>query len=347
METHQGRMCVVYQIKNYDRIDKDKWRKFVQENQKGNFFQTPELYETYTKVKNYSPLVLAVEDDDKIVALLLAVIIHEFQAPLRALTSRSIIQGGPLIENSISGLNGLEILLSEYEKMVKNTVLYTEIRNICDQSEHKEKYCGLGYKYIEHLNILVELNEGKDELFSHLSKSRRRAIRKAKKTGIIIEEINNQDDIPTFYNLLSKTYNNAKIPLADISLFYAAFSVLFPKNMIKFFLARYNDEYIGGIMTPIYNGIITEWYITGSKKHSRLYPSDAITWHPIEWGAENGYSAFDFGGAGEPGVEYGVRDFKLQFGGKLVNYGRFQKIHSPKKMWIANNGYELLKKCKR
>jgi lipid II:glycine glycyltransferase (peptidoglycan interpeptide bridge formation enzyme) len=49
----------------------------------------------------------------------------------------------------------------------------------------------------------------------------------------------------------------------------------------------------------------------------------------MNWCCHNGYKVFDFGGAGIPGKEYGVREFKKQFGGKLVNYGRFEKIYRP------------------
>ena len=45
------------------------------------------------------------------------------------------------------------------------------------------------------------------------------------------------------------------------------------------------------------------------------------------WGKEHGYKKFDFGGAGKPGVPYSVRDYKMKFGGKVVNYGRYEKIH--------------------
>ena len=339
---------MTFQIKFYHEINKAKWAEFVRQNPDGNFFQTPELYETYEKTKNYHPIFIAITTDhEDILALLLAVRIQEFSGPFGALSSRSVIQGGPLFQDNESGHEALSLLLTEYDKIAKRCVLYTEIRNTCDRSFIKETLSKHGYEFKDHLNILVDLKKPKDVLLAGLSKSRRRFLRKAKENGVIVEEIQTRHQIPVFYELLKKTYKNAKIPLADISLFDAAFTILYPKNLIKFFLVKHNDEYIGGIMTPIYNGVITEWYITGSRDHSKLYPSDAITWHPIEWGADNGYSIFDFGGAGEPGKEYGVRDFKMQFGGKLMNLGRHIKIHSPKKLWVAKKVYELWKKIQR
>jgi lipid II:glycine glycyltransferase (peptidoglycan interpeptide bridge formation enzyme) len=34
-------------------------------------------------------------------------------------------------------------------------------------------------------------------------------------------------------------------------------------------------------------------------------------------------------GAGKPDEDYGVRDFKAQFGGTLVEHGRFLKVNNP------------------
>ena len=47
------------------------------------------------------------------------------------------------------------------------------------------------------------------------------------------------------------------------------------------------------------------------------------TWAMMEWGRLHNVAYIDMMGAGEPGVPYGVRDFKQQMGGQLKEYGRF------------------------
>ena len=56
------------------------------------------------------------------------------------------------------------------------------------------------------------------------------------------------------------------------------------------------------------------------------------------------YTIFDFGGAGKPNEEYGVRDFKKKYGGKLVNFGRYEKVHSPKKLKVSKQVFKLVRK---
>jgi len=74
-------------------------------------------------------------------------------------------------------------------------------------------------------------------------------------------------------------------------------------------------------------------------------PNDVLPWHIFLWGKQNGFKVFDFGGAGKPNIPYGVRDYKLKFGGKLVNFGRFELIHKPVLYRLGLIGLFLFKFC--
>ena len=71
------------------------------------------------------------------------------------------------------------------------------------------------------------------------------------------------------------------------------------------------------------------------EKFKKLYPSVLATWTGLHFAKENKYSSFDFMGAGFPNIPYGVREFKSKFGGQLVNYGRFRKIHYKSIYYLA------------
>ena len=73
-----------------------------------------------------------------------------------------------------------------------------------------------------------------------------------------------------------------------------------------------------------------EWYVAGLDqefKGSGIYPSVLVTWGAIKYACEHNIPKFNFMGAGQPGKAYGVRDFKMQFGGELVNSGRYMKVN--------------------
>jgi len=327
-------------------IDTDKWREFVYEHPHGNIFQTPEMAEVFKRTKNYEPVALAVIDNNEILALLQAVIIHEMGKKFGSLSSRSIIQGGPIFIENREGFEALKLLMKHYDNKIRNRVIYTEIRNMWDTSNISNILASMGYVFEEHLNFLVDLTKPQEELWRNLSRSKRRSIKKAKEKGVKIEEIRDRNLIAILYSLLKETYKNAKVPIADISLFEAAFDILAPKNMLKIFMAKHNETYIGGIVVLIYKNTLYEWYVCGSRNYSKLYPSEIVTWHPIEWGAKNGYSVFDFLGAGKPDKNYGVREFKKRFGGVMVNFGRYKKIYSPLKWLLVRTGFEIYRRIK-
>jgi putative transposase len=61
----------------------------------------------------------------------------------------------------------------------------------------------------------------------------------------LVEEVEERERVAVCYDLLRQTYHRARIPLADRSLFEAAFDVLYPRGMVKFWLARIDDTCVG------------------------------------------------------------------------------------------------------
>lgn len=329
-------------LKVTTKLNIKQWSEFVSNHPKGNIFQTPEMCEVYKKTKRYEPMSLAIVDSsENIQAMLLAHVIKEFDGFLGHFSSRSIIQGGPLFVENDVGKEALKLLLQEYDKIVKKNALYTQIRNLYDTSKFKDVFLQNGYKYEEHLNFLVDLTKPKDELWGALTKKRRNRVRMARKKGVTTEEADDKNLISIFYSLIQETYKNARMPLADTSLFESIFDLLILKEMAKIFLAKHENTYIGGICVLTYNTRIYNLYAGASKEYLQLCPNDLLGWYSIEWGLENGYKIFDLGGAGKPNEKYSVREFKKQFGGEEVNFGRYVKIYSPGKLWLAEKGFKV------
>ena len=91
---------------------------------------------------------------------------------------------------------------------------------------------------------------------------------------------------------------------------------------------KIDNKVIGGVACSSLPGkAVYEWFVCGdAKKYNHLYPSVVATHKGIEFAIENGFEYFDFMGAGKPDEEYGVREFKEKFGGKLYEWGRFRYV---------------------
>jgi lipid II:glycine glycyltransferase (peptidoglycan interpeptide bridge formation enzyme) len=326
-------------------IDHEKWGEFVCNHPYGNIFQTPEMREVYERTRMYEPISLAIADDTgEILALIHAVVIREMDGFLGSFSARSIIHGAPLFVGGGPGRRAVSSLMNEYNKITQKRALYSEIRNIYDVSKFMPLFEQMGYIYEDHLNYLIDLNRPEEKIWMSIHRSMRKNIKRSRKEGVMIQEATNKSQIKVFYGFLEDVYRNAKIPLADMSHFEAIFDILVPRGMAAFHLAEHDGEYIGGRVTLIYKGVVYAYSVGVPNKYKRLYPNALLNWGIMRWGAENGCHTFDFGGAGKPDKDYGVREFKRQFGGKLVNYGRCEKVHSPIKMKIAEVGFEVYRK---
>jgi lipid II:glycine glycyltransferase (peptidoglycan interpeptide bridge formation enzyme) len=160
----------------------------------------------------------------------------------------------------------------------------------------------------------------------------------------VIEEVKGHQGVHNCYDLLKKTYANARMYLAHRSLFDAAFDVLQSRGMIKILLARVNGYHAASSVELVFKDVIYGWYGGIDRTYSMYIPNELLSWHIFKWGAENGYRVYDFGGAGKPGEKYGVRDFKAKFGGRLTSFGRNICIHSSAMLALSELGYRIYRR---
>jgi len=332
-------------VTDADAIEREQWERFVYAHPQGNVFQTPQMYAAYVATKNYQPIVLAGYKGDSLVGILLAVVQKEYKGFLGKLSARSIIWGGPLVRDNDIGI--LQDLMNEYNRIVKYKAIYTQIRNIYIMDWAKNDFKKLGYNYEEHLNIFIDLNKSEDELWKEVHSKRKNEIRRATKEGTSFIEFSNCDALKKSWPVLKDVYQRAKLPLPDISLFQNILAREGGSSILKIFAALNNGQCIGVLLALCWRERVINWYAGAFQKDLSKYPNDLLPWEVILWAKRNGYKIFDFGGAGKPGIPYGVRDFKLKFGGELVNFGRFQKTHKPITMNVAKLGFRLWQLLKK
>lgn len=201
------------------------------------------------------------------------------------------------------------------------------------------------YRYEEHLNIIIDLTKSEKELWNDVHSKRRNEIRRAEREETTVKISQIKEDIEPSYEILKEVYERAKLPLPKKDYFNLAYDELGSERFI-IFLAMNQGKIIGTMYTLCYKDTIYNWYAGSYQEYYKKYPNDLIPWKVFLWGKENGYKKFDFGGAGKPGVSYGVRDYKKKFGGEFVNYGRYEKIHKPFLFKIAKLGFKVYRKIK-
>lgn len=330
-------------------LDESVWRDWVLSHPQGNIFHTSEMFQVLAQASGYHPtLWAAVRDEDGSrgtpLALLLPVEVTLMGGPLRRLTTRAVAYGSILCAPGDEGQAALDALLRAYKRHVGKSCLFTELRNLSNLDACQPVLKDNGFAYAEHLNYLIDLARPTEAIMQHIGKRTRKNIRRAlRDEQTRVEVVADRAQLQVLYRLLRKTYAAAQVYLSDISLFEAAFDVLYPKGMARFLLVRVGDEYAAGSVELLFKDTVYGWYGGLDRAFSSYNPNELLTWHILEWGAENGYRVYDFGGAGSPDEEYGVRDFKAKFGGELVCYGRNTCVHAPGLLRMSTLGYRLCK----
>ena len=315
-------------ITDTNQIDRKKWREFINTHPHGNILQTPEMYEVYKKTKNYEPICIAAIENDEIVAILLAVIQKDYEGILGSFTARSIIFGGPIINSDHPIL--LDLLIKKYLNLVKNKAIYTQIRNFTEQNTNdKNVFIKNSFEFENHLNILVSLSKSEEQLWNELHSKRRNIIRRAKKEGVVLNLQNDEISLRQSYEILKEVYTRAKLPLPKYDLIKNLLGVEDAEFKLLNFTAVYEQKIIGCMLILAYKKVLYDFFAGSFQAYYKKYPNDLIPWEIFIWGKLNGYELFDFGGAGKPNVPYGVREYKLKFGGELVNFGRYTFVHKP------------------
>lgn len=316
------------------------WSEFVNKHPHGNIFQTPEFFSLNLHAKNYEPILISIHDRGRLSGILLAVIQKENFGVFSWFTSRSIIIGGPLVEDNNIFL--LDKILAKYKATIKGRAIYTQLRNLFDWKDQKSVFKKYGFKYEPHLDILIDVNDI-EGMHQNISKNKKRNVIKSKNKGTFFREIIDFNEFENAVKLINSNYKKIGLPSPSKEYLYSAFQELHKSNMLKVFGAFFGDAIIGTRIELLYKDLIYDWYAGCDENESNKYPNDFLIYNILLWGHSNNFRLFDFGGAGKPDEPYGVREHKIKFSNNLVEFGRFEYIHNRVLYNLGKKGLKTFK----
>ena len=323
-------------IRTYSEIDKQYWKSLVETSPVATWFQTDEAYRFYQSVNDMCAFAYGVVEEDKLVGVIVGYTTQEKCKFKQYFTMRAIVVGGPLLDENISE-SALAMLLQIVKKQ-QGEAIYIETRNLHDYSRWRTVFEANDFAYQPHLNIQVACNANHT-----MSEQRQRQVKKAIKNGAEICEASSEQEIRDWYQILRQLYRQkVRTPLWS----EAFFLQFYRSGVGKYLLVKYEGKVIGGMMCPVFaDKAIYEWYVCGlDEEYKEQYPSVMATYAAIEYAKQKGIPMFDFMGAGVPDKPYGVRDFKMEFGGEQVEHGRYVCVQKPILYRIGKWGVQWLKR---
>lgn len=346
-------------ILTYTDIDREAWSRLVQTSRTGTWFQSPEAYELFASLPEmFTPFAFGIvgkpeSDAGQIVEATLRGVCVGYVTKERSrlrqfFTRRAIILGGPCLAEDATDEEVTALLSTlNAQPSTLNAPIYIEIRNFNDYSRWRGAIEAAGFSYQPHLNFHVDCTD-KQMMWERLSDNRKRQIKRGKPTtdptlkgGEKEGKDVSEQDVREWYGILQELYRTkVKTPLLPVEFFVQAYK----QGVGQFLLIRHEGKIIGGSMVVKSSDAVYEWYECGmNAAYKEQYPSVMATWAGMQYAHEQGCARYDMMGAGVPGVPYGVRDFKSEFGGTLVEHGRWLYVAKPWLYAIGKAGVRKLK----
>ena len=217
---------------------------------------------------------------------------------------------------------------ADAEKNSKNIIKHPSSAPACglhglECNQPQTPTSGLAASVVDYTLDMTLTNEAHPECLSH---------------GYDQSDKNMRDEeyIVEWYEILAELYRTkVKTPLWPVEFFLEAYR----QGVGKFMMVRHEGKVIGGSMVVVMServnelrneGCVYEWFECGlNSAYKDQYPSVMATYAGMLYAHEKGCRRYDMMGAGVPGVPYGVRDFKAEFGGEMVEHGRFLNVCKP------------------
>ena len=330
----------VLQIIPYDQLN--DWDEFVELHPKGTIFHSVAMIRTLVSTKRHTPFAYAaVSGKGQICALLVAVKISTLGTWAGSFAARSIFHAEPIYQDSPDGHDGIKLLLQKHDNVMKRSTLFSEIRPMFASPGDHDPFIKEDYQKIGYYNYELDLAKPEERLFHDLDAKCRNNIRSSTRKKLVVREVEPANELERFYAVVAESYHRAQVPLADVSLFSAAFREM-PHPICRLFIADYEGEVVSAACFLAFKNRVVYWY-AGAKRIPGVAGMASILWEAITKFSIEGYQCFDFCGAGWEGEEYGPGRFKAKFGGVRTNFGRYRRVYSPLKLKCANHVYQVLR----
>ena len=169
----------------------------------------------------------------------------------------------------------------------------------------------------------LNLVEDEDLMFSRLASSVRRAIRKAKKSGLTVEISNGLDAMRVFHGLQCETRKKHGLPPQSFDFFRNIQQHVLSQNLGVTVVARHQGRPVAAAI-HFHDGPLAVYkYGASNRTFQHLRGNNLVMWEAIKWHARNGSTVLDLGRASLG--NQGLRRFKLGWGAeeRLIEYFKY------------------------
>lgn len=196
-------------------------------------------------------------------------------------------------------------------------------------------------------NLIINITKNAEELMMQMKSKTRYNIRLAEKKGVKIIMSKKKKYIDAFYDLICATEDRKDVTFHEKAHYEKMIKVL-PDDMIKIYIAEYDDDIVAINLVSYCNGVATYLHGATSDMHRNVMAPFLLQWHIIQDAQACGYMWYDLGGIFLDVRDHGkngITRFKMGFAPHEKVYdteGSYDIILSPWKYYT----YRIIQKLR-
>jgi len=170
---------------------------------------------------------------------------------------------------------------------------------------------GLGMRWADAPTAVIDLAPDEDALFGRMASACRRNIRKADKSGVVIEEAEPDDAFAAeFYDQLRDVFaKQGLVPTYPLGRVQSLLRHLGPTGDLLLLRARDPDgRCIATAVLPWHHRTMYFWGGASYRQHQHLRPNEALIWYALRYAKSRGMTEFDFVGGNSYKAKYGTTE---------------------------------------
>ncbi|MEW6530271.1 MAG: GNAT family N-acetyltransferase [Thermodesulfobacteriota bacterium] len=184
---------------------------------------------------------------------------------------------------------------------------------LMDRYMTQEDYEQLGFQTWMFDGYEIDLTQSEDQLFAAMKHACRQAIRKAEKSGVVIEEAHDPAFADDYHNQLKHVFAmHGSVPPFGVDRVRTLIRLVHPTGNLLLLRARNSDGQC--IATAISAGInrhAVSWGAASWRHLSDVRPNEALKWYAIKYWKHRGVTNYDMGGLGDYKEKYGPKKISV------------------------------------
>jgi hypothetical protein len=269
-------------------------------------FQTRAWLEFLAQTQSAQPVVAELRDGAAVAGYFTGGVFRRFGVRLLGSSFRGWTT--PYIGfNLLPGVSRGEALLA-LERLA-----FDELRclhfEVSDRHMKPEDAADLGFDLEYYETYETDLRLSEVDLLQSMNSACRRCIRKAEKSGVLIEEASDDEFASEYYEQLRDVFaKQGLVPSYSVHRVSALIRNLRPTGNLLLLRARSPDgKCIGTGIYPGFNKVAEFWGNASWRSSQILRPNEALHWHALRYWKQRGAEIFDWGGLGTYKEKYGPK----------------------------------------